>query len=431
MNIMKGKLKTFQSHLTLEERNCILLGIQKGCSQVEIAREIGKDNSTIGKEIKKHRLLKYTTRLPRECSNYRKCRFERHCTDNCPDFVQFKCKRRDHSPGACNGCSNVSRCRFDKFYYDPNVADSNYRDTLVESRCGINLTDEELKNITDVVAPLLKRGQSPYVIVSNHPELGICEKTLYNYIESRVFKKYSDVSLFDLHRKIRRKPAKTKETKLKKRENRKYLQNRTYEDYLAFIEQHPDSHVVQMDTVYNDGSNGPFMQTFKLMDIGLMIAVLQKEKTAVAMTAGINMLENLLGSEMFKEHFTVILTDRGSEFSAADDMESSKDGSKRTHVFYCDPMCADQKGSLENNHELLRYICPKEVDLFKLGLTNQDKMNLVISHINSMPVEKYGGKSPLDMTEFMYPALYEKIASFGIIKVERDKIILKPYLLHI
>ena len=128
-------------------------------------------------------------------------------------------------------------------------------------------------------------------------------------------------------------------------------------------------------------------------------------------------------------HINVLLTDRGSEFYSADELETSSNGTRRTRVFYCDPMQSGQKGSLENNHIEFRYICPKETDLKKLGLTDQKALNLVMSHVNSEPVEKFGGKSPLEIAEFMYPDLYKKLIKLGLRKIDRDEVILKPYLL--
>ena len=46
------------AHLTLSERQIIETGISKGASKKSIADTIGKDKSTIGKEIKNHRVLK-------------------------------------------------------------------------------------------------------------------------------------------------------------------------------------------------------------------------------------------------------------------------------------------------------------------------------------------------------------------------------------
>ena len=106
-------------------------------------------------------------------------------------------------------------------------------------------------------------------------------------------------------------------------------------------------------------------------------------------------------------------------------------------------MASGQKGSLENNHKEIRYICPKENDLKDLGLNSQEKANLIVSHINKVKntagkyprkaglpsKEPLKGKSPLEVMEFMNPALYQKFKDFGIERINKDNIVLKPYLL--
>lgn len=98
-------------------------------------------------------------------------------------------------------------------------------------------------------------------------------------------------------------------------------------------------------------------------------------------------------------------------------------------MFYCDPMRSNQKGSLENNHEEIRYICPKETDLRKLGLINQEAANKIVSNINSFPKENLNGKTSFELLNFLNPKLAQKFIDFGIIEIEKDKVILKPYLL--
>lgn len=417
------------SHLTLEERRIILTGITNGSTKTAIAQTIGKDKSTVGKEIKLHRTLTHKCKMPLECNHYRKCPFERQCIPDCPEYQPFRCSRRDRSPGACNGCSNWSRCRFDKYQYCPEDAQMNYRSTLVDSREGVNLTSSEAKAMADIIKPLLAQGQSPFQIVTNHPELGISEKTLYNYIESGVFHEIAGITVMDLRRQVSRKISGKKSKGYKKRDDRKYLKGRTYKDYKEYMAENPDVFVTQMDTVYNDETSGPFIQTFKFVNAGVLFAVYHEAKTAQAMKDGVDLLESVLGTELFRKYVHVLLTDRGSEFTAADAMEAGAGSTRRTRVFFCDPMQSGQKGSLENKHIELRYILPKCTDLKGLGLTGQDALNLALSHVNSAPVEKLGGKSPLDLTDFMYHNLYEKLEAFGIHKIEKDKVILKPYLL--
>lgn len=374
------------SYLTLEERRIILAGITNGSTKTAIAQTIGKDKSTIGKEIKLHRSLTHKCKMPLECSHYKKCVYGRQCTFDCPDYSPFHCSRRDRSPGACNGCPNWPRCRFDKYQYSPEKAYRDYRTTLIDSREGVNLTVQEAKQMTAVIAPLLKQGQSPYQIVTNHPELGISEKTLYNYIENDVFHEIADITVLDLRRQVSRKLSKKKAKTYKKRTDRKYLEGRTYKEYQSYLSDHPEVFVVQMDTVYNDETNGPFLQTFKFVRAGFLLALYHDGKTSSSMKEGIDILEGLLGAELFRKYVHVLLTDRGAEFSAAEAMETSRDGTRRTRVFYCDPMQSGQKGTLENKHIELRYILPKEADLKELGLTCQTRLNLVLSHLNSSPL---------------------------------------------
>ena len=304
-----------------------------------------------------------------------------------------------------------------------------YRTTLVDSRQGVNLTISEANAIAEIIAPLLKQGQSPYQIITNHPELNICEKTLYNYIETGVFHEVSGITVMDLRRQVSRKLPKKAAKAFKKRTDRKFLQGRLYKDFRTYLTDHPEVFVTQMDTLYNNGSSGPFLQTFKFVRAGILFAIYHEEKTALSMKQGIDLLESILGTKLFQKYVHVLLTDRGTEFSDAEGMETSPDGTRRTRVYYCDPMQSGQKGTLENKHIELRYILPKNTDLRVLGLTGQDPLNLVLSHVNSAPVEMLGGKSPLELADFMYHDLYEKLYAFGIRQIEKDQVILKPYLL--
>ncbi|MFR7561836.1 helix-turn-helix domain-containing protein [Faecalibacillus intestinalis] len=414
-------------HLTVQERIIIEKGIENGSTKAAIALTIGKDKSTVGKEIKKHRELVHKSSYKINCANMKNCSHN-HVCDNCADFKPFTCNRRDRSPGACNGCSKYTHCRYDKYRYKADFSHKKYREDLVDSRTGINMSYEECKAMADIIVPLIKAGHSPYHIVTNHPELNISEKTLYNYIENGIFREFGLLDI-DLRIKTKRKITKRASNKYKKREDKKYLNGRTYDDFINYTAENKNLSVVEMDTVYNNGSTGPFMQTFKFLDYSFMFIVYQEEKTAKSMVEGVDFLEKILGKDLFSEEVTIIKTDRGSEFCDAEGFEKEENESRRTRIFYCDPMASGQKGSLENNHKEIRYICPKENDLKDLGLNSQEKANLIVSHINSQSKEHLKGKSPLEVMEFMNPALYQKFKDFGIERINKDNIVLKPYLL--
>ncbi len=78
-------------------------------------------------------------------------------------------------------------------------------------------------------------GLSPYAILQAHPELDICEKTLYNYIEQGVLHEISGLCAMDLRRQVSRRLPKKRQHEYKKREDRRFLIGRTYyEKLLAF-----------------------------------------------------------------------------------------------------------------------------------------------------------------------------------------------------
>ena len=75
------------------------------------------------------------------------------------------------------------------------------------------------------------------------------------------------------------------------------------------MEENPDARIVEMDTVYNDVSNGPFIQTFKFLQYDLLICIYHESKTTDEMLRGILLLEQYLGPDIFNAEVEVLLTD--------------------------------------------------------------------------------------------------------------------------
>lgn len=147
------------------------------------------------------------------------------------------------------------------------------------------------------------------------------------------------------------------------------------------------------------------------------------------MLEGILYLETILGEALFNEEVMVLKTDRGSEFVLADSVEIRKDGTRRTRLFYCDPMASWQKGSLENVHLLIREICPKQVDLYALGLDSQEKANRISSHINSYNKKKLNNKTSFSVLRFFNSEMANRFLSYGLTEIPHDQVTLKPHLL--
>ena len=271
-------------HLTLDERKIIQTGIENRSNKVDIARTIGKDPTTIAKEIRKHRSFKPRNQFiyPSICVHRQECG---GCKKQCSRYEEIKCNKRDKSPGACNKCPKIPTCHLDKYFYYATTADEEYKNDLVDFREGINMTTIEVKQLASILKPLLDQGQSLYQIKSSHKEIKQCVKTLYNYIEMGVFKDYG-IDNFSLKEQVNRKQFKNK---YKKRKEAANYENHKYKDYLIFKEENPEIPTIEMDTVLNSLS-GPFIQTFYFEGSGIMIGFIHKQKTSESMA---NTLDDL------------------------------------------------------------------------------------------------------------------------------------------
>lgn len=410
-------------HLTFEERCKIEELLNKRLRKYQIAKEIGKTQSTISREINSHRNFHVHSNYS---NNYYSCVYFKDCKKcdhKCKFFKPIICKDRDKFYGACNNCENIKSCKLDKYFYRAAAAEKNYRENLSESRRGINLDENDLFNLAHLICPLIRQGQSIYVILENHPEIKLSAKTLYNYIEAGYFKDFG-VTNMTLRRKVKRRKRKTDSTKLKKRKEPADYTGRTYTDYLQYKLENQDRSTTEMDTVYNN-QVGPYIQTFIFENTSFMIGILHKEKTADSMSKALDRIFEKLNAEEYEKLFSLILSDRGTEFSKPIQFEVyQKTGEIKGKIFYCDPQHPSQKPHVENNHILIRNILPKKMNL---DFLTQEKLDLMFSHLNSTPRASLGGKTPYEVFTFLYG---EKVAEkLNIQKIRKDEVNLTPSLL--
>ena len=412
--IEKGKQLTLNQRIKIQEM------LNQRHRKFEIANELGKSQSTIAREINKHK--KFKPAYPFKQDNMYNCKYFincRKCTGKCRIFQPIPCKDRDRNIGVCNDCENLKSCNLDKYFYFAQEAQKQYEYTLKDSRQGVNLNTSELIELAHIICPLVKKGQSIYTILNNHPEIKLCEKTIYNYIEMGLFKDW-DVTNFTLKRKVRRKASKKK---LKKRKEPADYSGRTFTDYLEYKIQNSNVPTTEMDTVYNHQS-GPYIQTFIFENTSFMIGILHQNKTADSMSNTLNKFQDKLSSEEYNKLFSLLLTDRGTEFVKPQQFEINiKTGEIRSKIFYCDPQQSSQKPHVENNHNFIREILPNGQDWSNL---TQDKVDLMFSHINSTPRESLGGKTPYEIFTFIYgKQLANKL---NIQKIAKDEVNTTPRL---
>ena len=433
---MKKDKSNKGKHLSLDDRCFIEEALNQECSLKEIAKKLGKDPTTISKEIRRNRIASSRHKQPEfiNCNNKKDCTKKHICNESCnqlckrckilncyrscPDYASMKCINLERFPHVCNGCKRITICHIEKQHYRAKVADANYHELLKSSREGVDITPHELSKLDNLISPLILKGQSLTHIFSNHKdEISYSERTLYSYFDKNMFTARN----IDLPRKVRYKPR-NKSSKPDKRASAHRI-GRTYDDFNTFIESNPGTSVVEMDTVYGT-KGGKVLLTFFFRICSLMIAFLLDSCTKDCVRKAVDKLYEKVGTEVFKKSFPVILTDNGSEFKSPESIEYDNSGNERTKVFYCNPMASYQKPYIEKNHEYIRYILPKGKSFKKL---TQEDVTLVINHINSTARASLNGCTPYKLAQLLLDeSLLERLT---LQEIPADEVHLKPTLL--
>ena len=392
-------------HLTLEDRNTIQQCLEHGMTFKAIAAQIGKDQTTVSKEVKKHLEFiaskvvyrdKFGATLP---------------TPVCPKLLK--------TPFVCNPCDKKRfSCPFLKQKYIARLAQQQYEALLVSAREGIALTKEAFYLADQVIAAGLQKGQHLYHILQSH-DLRMSKSAVYRNLH----KGYLSASAIDFPRVVKFKPRKHKQTE---RIPKAAKLGRTYTDFLVFTQENDLSSWVEMDTVIGR-MGGKVILTLHFTFCNFMAGILLDNKSAAETAAKIRRLKSRFSwhGVRFGEIFPLILTDNGGEFSDVLAFEHDGTGIKETGLFFCDPMQSCQKPRVEKNHTLFRDIVPKGNSFD--GFT-QDTVNLIFSHVNSVKRKRLNGKSPYELFCFTYGKLIADI--LGIERIPANQVIQSPLLLE-
>lgn len=435
-------------HMNENDRTRIELLLGMGRSVSEIARDRGRPDSTILREILNRRIevMRGYGCSNRLCANFDTCsrikgygsdpkrlfRYEQKCYLSCPEFREAVCCKLAYSPYVCNGCERFHSCPMKKRLYIAKSAQANYDGTLKESRSGVRPDDVLIADLNKVLSPCILRKQSVRHVMSSNPKLfeNIAERTVYSYIKADLF----DVRACDLPMAGRRRQEKRKaETKT----NAKCRVGRTQKELYAYRDANPEASVVEMDTVIGE-TGGKVLFTFQINSCGLMLAFLRDAKTSQTCTRIINTMWRIAGPHLFREVFAIIITDNGPEFSDPDGIERYRPDPEHNpmktlprgiKLFYCDSYCSCQKPHVERNHREIRRVLEHGTSFNAL---TQDDINLVMSHVNSYTREWLGNKSPYDVFVERYGANGGAfLKALGITRIPGNQVTLDPILLGV
>ena len=133
-----------QKHLTLDSRIMIETQLNQRNSFKGIAKLLGKDCTTISKEIKNHICFEKSGALGKafnDCklSHFHQCTIDKvckicglrsnrpcwtcgRCTQSCIFYEKYVCPNLLKPPYVCNGCSQRYKCILEKRYYKASLA---------------------------------------------------------------------------------------------------------------------------------------------------------------------------------------------------------------------------------------------------------------------------------------------------------------------
>ena len=384
-------------HMTLDDRIEIQECLAKGMSFKAIGNRIGKNPTSISREVKLHAQM--------HKSGYTK-------TDEiCPKLLK--------APFVCNGCDKKSKsnCPYARRLYFAKTAQKAYEDLRSEARSGIPLNKESFYETERIISEAVKKGQHIYHAIKSN-DLPVSTATVYRHIN----KQYYSIGRIDLPRAVKFKPRNPQKSE--------YIpawakRGRTYEDFLSYTEQNREIPVTQFDTVIGR-IGGKTIMTIHFVNCDFMVGLLLDNKTAAEAANKIQTLKRRLKKHgfYFGDIIPIILTDNGGEFSCVSAFENDENGVLETHMFFCEPNSPYEKPDIEKNHTLFRDIvpCGSSFDSF-----TQADVDLIFSHVNSVKRKQFNGKSSYDMFTFFYS---QQLASaLGISFIPSADVIQSPKLL--
>ena len=283
------------NHLSLSERKIIQNLFLKGSSISYIASLLGRNKSTISRQINNKRNL---------------------------DFIRVNSKvirSYSASKAHCNYSKNKARCGAKyKLFKDPSL----------------------IKYLEHCVSSL---KWSPQVAIGRAKGLGwnfkisISAKSVYNYIDRNQI----NISPFDLRFKLRRKKSNKKHIKQHKRKLGTSIENRP-----EYINNRSEFGHMEGDCIVDKDDNAIFVAQERISKVCFMFKLKKKTSENVNIS-----LKTLLRKNKWIKSFTF---DNGSEFYRVTELEN-----ENLKMYFTHPYCSYEKGGVENLNGIIRRYIPK------------------------------------------------------------------------
>lgn len=406
-------------HLSLEERKSIeVLLNHSDITLKQIALSINHSQKCVREEIRAHRVVRVHSNKTNKCGRQDSCKKHRLCTycisgdcksckhkdcnELCDDFVSYPvCERIERFPYVCSGCPDIHKCHLPKYFYIARIAQDKYTQDKLEWRSGPRKSEAEMKSIVEAFQNNIPKKQSIDTIIHTN-DLNISASTAYRYIREHQIPGISNIDLKRQVRYTQRSSSRHHPISI----DYDFLEGRKYEDFLAALETAgPDVNVWEMDTIIGKkGSDEKCVLSLLHRRSNLQLYFLLRHKNMFEVTYLFDTIKSFLGIDLFKDTFTIILTDNGTEFHDPLSLETDPEtGEKLISIYFARPRRSDDKGKCEKNHEHFREKVPKGCSMN--SLTKYD-INFVSNQVNNYVRRKLNYQSPYSIAKLV---LNEKV----------------------
>jgi IS30 family transposase len=336
-----------RGHLSRSERDVIERNLREKTPLSEIARFIGRDRSTIRREIARGSV-----------TQIRRNRYESKNPD-VPKFIEYKVyfaeagqREYDRHRQNCGSKNKMAKCF------------------------------EMIRFVEDKI--LSQEKWSPDAAIGYAKAQGIFEdtfstKTFYNWIDDGIVR----VKNIDL-------PLKTRRRAKHYRRERKRKLGKSIDERPVEVEGREEFGHWEGDGIVGKDQKGFLISLVeRKTGVGFLFDVGDKKDDKIVLV--LDNLQEQYGPD-FSRIFKTITFDNGSEFAASAEMEREE----RVKVYYAHPYSSFERGTNENWNGIVRRFIPKGSSFEGLKGEITDR---IAYYINTLPRKRFGYKTPLQMWE--------------------------------
>lgn len=277
----------------------------------------------------------------------------------------------------------------DRMVYCAETAERKYQENLQAKGPDLKIAnDHELAGYIE--DKIINDGYSPQAALDKIKEDGkefsvtLSKWTVYKYIDDGVFLHLTNKKLPMGGRK-KQKHEKVREARLPKGDS--------IETRPEAVNNREEPFHWEMDSVLSAKESGTTKRVLTMTErvSRTDLIFLMPDGKMESVVAVLDGLEEKLGTERFRHIFASITVDNGSEFQNWEGMTRAADGSgDRTHIYYCHPYRASERGSNENLNRMYRRRQPKGTDFKDM---TQEEVLADQRWMNDYPRGVLGGRS--------------------------------------